>query len=238
MSGQRETEPARSGEIDCSYCGSGVPDGSFCGACGAHLAHGRYRGAATRVHAHAAFPDEGVLRLGVVSSLFPRLPGAARGVYRLAFGLFVVVLAVVAAAGLQAPVIAVSALAIPLLFGIYVYETGPRDRRYAVATAAVFAAGAALGAAWALEFGPVVSGALVPALGSSLTSGDALVSAVAVPVLGQLLMLLPAAAARLATPGRGEALDGFTAGVVSALGVTMAATLTELAPLLRYGNLV
>ena len=47
----------------------------------------------------------------------------------------------------------------------------------------------------ALECGPVVSGALVPAPGSSLTSGDALVSAVAVPVLGQLLMLLPAAAA-------------------------------------------
>jgi hypothetical protein len=111
MSGQREVEPARSGEIDCSYCGSGVPDGSFCGACGAHLAHGRYRGAATRAHAHAAFPDEGVLRLGVVSSLFPRLPGAARGAYRVAFGLFAGVLAAVAAAGLQAPVIAVSALA-------------------------------------------------------------------------------------------------------------------------------
>ena len=180
----------------------------------------------------------GQLRLGVVSSLFPRLPGAARGAYRVAFGLFAGVLAAVAAAGLQAPVIAVSALAIPLLFLIYVYETGPRDRRFAVATAAVFAAGAALGVAWALEFGPVVSGALVPAPGSSLTSGDALVSAVAVPVLGQLLMLLPAAGARLATPGRSEALEGFTAGVVSALGVTMAATLTELAPLLRYGNLI
>jgi hypothetical protein len=84
----------------------------------------------------------------------------------------------------------------------------------------------------------MMSGALVPAPGSSLTSGDALVSAVAVPVLGQLLMLLPAAGARLATPGRSEALEGFTAGVVSALGVTMAATLTELAPLLRYGNLI
>lgn len=92
--------------------------------------------------------------------------------------------------------------------------------------------------AWALEFGPVVSGALVPAPGSSLTSGDALVSAVAVPVFGQLLMLLQAAAARLATPGRSGALEGFTAGVVSALGVTMAATLTELTPLLRYGNLI
>ena len=64
------------------------------------------------------------------------------------------------------------------------------------------------------------------------------ISSLGRPVLGQLLMLLPAAAARLATPGRSEALDGFTAGVVSALGVTMAATLTELARLLRYGNLI
>jgi hypothetical protein len=238
MSGQREVEPARSAEIDCFYCGSGVPDGFFCGTCGAHLAHGRYRGAATRAHAHAAFPDEGALRLGVVSSLFPRLPGAARGAYRVAFGLVAGMLAAVAAAGLQAPVIAVSALAVPLLFLIYAHETGPRDRRFPVATAAVFAAGAAVGVAWALEFGPVVSGALVPAPGSSLTSDDALVSAVAVPVLGQLLMLLPAAAARLATPGRSEALEGFTAGVVSALGVTVAVTLTELTPLLRYGNLI
>ena len=76
-----------------------------------------------------------MLRLGVVSSLFPRLPGAARGAYRVAFGLLAGVLAAVAAAGLQAPVIAISALAVPLLFLIYVYETGPRDRRFAVVTA-------------------------------------------------------------------------------------------------------
>jgi RsiW-degrading membrane proteinase PrsW (M82 family) len=216
----------------CPHCGSRVPDALFCGACGAHLTHGRGRGAATRTHAHSAFPDEGVLRLAVVSSLFPQLAGASRSAYRVAFGLIVVLLVGLAVAGLTAPVIAVSALAVPLLFLIYLYEIAPREARFAVPTVVIFVAGAALGAAWALLLGPVVSDSLVPGLAASLTNGGVLASAVAVPAIGQLLMLLPVAVAWLRRPDRSEALDGFTAGVASALGLTMAATLTELAPLL------
>ena len=134
--------------------------------------------------------------------------------------------------------IAVSALAIPLLFLIILYEIAPRAARFAAPTAVIFLAGAALGAAWALLLGPVVADSLVPGLATSLTNGGVLASAVAVPATGQLLMLLPVAVAWLRRPDRSEALDGFTAGVASALGLTMAATLTELAPLLRAGNLV
>ena len=191
-----------------------------------------------RIHAHSAFPDEGVLRLAVVSSLFPQLAGASRSAYRVAFGLIVLLLVGLAVAGLTAPVIAVSALAIPLLFLIYLYEVAPRDARFAVPTAVIFLTGVALGAAWALLLGPVVADSLVPGLATSLTNGGVLASAVAVPAIGQLLMLLPVAVAWLRRPDRSEALDGFTAGVASALGLTMAATLTELAPLLRAGNLV
>lgn len=221
----------------CPNCGSRVPDAPFCGACGAHLTHGRGRGAATRTHAHSAFPDEGVLRLAVVSSLFPQLAGASRSAYRVAFGLIVVLLVGLAVAGLTAPVIAVSALAVPLLFLIYLYEIAPREARFAVPTVVIFVAGAALGVVWALLLGPVVSDSLVPGLAASLTNGGVLASAVAVPAIGQLLMLLPVAVAWLRRPDRSEALDGFTAGAASALGLTMAATLTELAPLLRAGNL-
>jgi hypothetical protein len=56
-------------------------------------------------------------------------------------------------------------------------------------------------------------------------------------VAGQLLMALPVAVARLFRPDQSEALDGFTAGAAGALGLTLAATLTELTPLLRSGNL-
>ena len=190
------------------------------------------------MHAHSAFPDEGVFRLAVVSSLFPRLAADSRAAYRAAFGVIAVLLVVMAAAGLQAPVIAVSALAVPLLFLIYLYEVDPTEARFAVPTAAVFVTGAALGVAWGLVAGPVVSGSLIPQLAASLTTSGALASAVAVPVAGQLLMLVPVAVARLRRPDRSEALGGFTAGVVGALGLTMAATLTELGPLLRAGNLV
>jgi hypothetical protein len=179
-----------------------------------------------------------VLRLAVVSSLFPRLAGSSRSTYRAAFGLIAALLVVLAVAGLEAPVIAVSALAVPLLFLIYAYEIGPREARNAIPTAVVFVAGAALGVAWGLVAGPVVANSLVPGLAMSLTTGGVLASAVAVPAIGQFLMLLPVAVARLRRPDRSEALDGFTAGAAGALGLTMAATLTELAPLLRAGNLI
>ena len=222
----------------CPYCGAEVPDASFCGACGAHLTHAHGRGAARRAHAYSAFPDEGVLRFAVVSSLFPQLAGGSRGAYRVAFGLITVILAAMAVAGLQAPLVAVSSLAIPLLFLIYVFEIDPLEVRFALPTAIMFVAGAALGAGWGLLLGPVVSNSLVPALVAPLTTPAVLVSAVAVPVIGQLLMLLPLALARLWRPEHSEALDGFTAGVAGALGLTMAATLAELAPLLRAGNFI
>ena len=222
----------------CPYCGARVPDASYCGACGAHLTHVRHGGAARRTHAYSAFPDESMFRLAVVSSLFPQLAGRSRDVYRAAFAFIVVVLAAVAVAGLNAPVIAISAIAVPLLFLIYVWEIDPLEVRFAVPTAVIFVVGAGLGVGWGLLLGPVVSNSLVPRLATSLTTGGVLQSALLVPVVGQLLMVLPVAGARLWRPARSEALDGFTAGAAGALGLTLAATLTELTPLLRDGNLV
>ena len=222
----------------CPYCGARVPDASYCGACGAHLTHVRLGGAARRTHAYSAFPDESMFRLAVVSSLFPQLAGRSRNVYRAAFAFIVVALAAVAAAGLNAPVIAISAVAVPLLFLIYVWEIDPLEVRFAVPTAIIFVVGAGLGVGWGLLLGPVVSNSLVPRLATSLATGGVLQSALLVPVVGQLLMVLPVAVARLWRPARSEALDGFTAGAAGALGLTLAATLTELTPLLRDGNLV
>ena len=177
-------------------------------------------------------------RLSVVSSLFPQLSGRSRGPFRLAFALAVVLLVIVAVAGLQAPVIAVSALAVPLLFLVYVFEIDPLETRFAVPTALLFVAGAALGVGWGLLLGPLAADSLLPGYSPSLLTGGVAVSAVVVPVAGLLLMVAPVAVARLWRPEASEALDGFTAGAAGALGLTLAATLTELAPLLRSGNLV
>jgi hypothetical protein len=224
--------------VTCPHCGATVPDAPFCGACGSHLAHLRRTGAATRTNAYSAFPDESMFRLGVVSSLFPQLASRSRGPFRVAFGLIAVLLVIMAVAKLEAPVIAISALAVPLLFLVYVFEIDPLETSFVLPTAVIFVAGAALGIAWGLLLGPLVSDSLLPAYSSTLLSGGVLVSAVVVPVVGQLLMLLPVALLRLWRPDRSEALDGFTAGAAGALGLTLAATLTELTPLLRSGNLV
>lgn len=231
---ERATPPP----VTCPFCGSTVPDAPFCGSCGAHLAHGRPGAAARRAHSYAAFPDESMARVTVVSSLFPQLSGHSRAPFRVAFALAVGVLVIVAVAGLQAPVIAVSALAVPLLFLVYVFEIDPLEVRFAVPTALLFVAGAALGVGWGLLLGPLAADSLLPAYSPSLLSGGVLVSAVVVPVAGLLLMVLPVAVLRLWRSEPSQALDGFTGGAAGALGLTLAATLTELAPLLRHGNVV
>ena len=177
-------------------------------------------------------------RVSVVSSLFPQLSGHSRAPFRVAFALAVGVLVIVAVAGLQAPVIAVSALAVPLLLLVYVFEIDPLEIRFAVPTAVLFVAGAALGVGWGLLLGPLAADSLLPAYSPSLLTGGVLVSAAVVPAVGLLLMVLPVAVARLWRSEPSEALDGFTGGAAGALGLTLAATLTELAPLLRHGNLV
>ena len=231
-------EPPAPPAVTCPFCGSTVPDAPFCGSCGAHLAHGRPGAAARRAHSYAAFPDESMARVSVVSSLFPQLSGHSRAPFRVAFALAAGVLVIVAVAGLQAPVIAVSALAVPLLFLVYVFEIDPLEIRFAVPTALLFVAGAALGVGWGLLLGPLAADSLLPAYSPSLLTGGVLVSAVVVPAVGLLLMVLPVAVARLWRSEPSEALDGFTGGAAGALGLTLAATLTELAPLLRHGNMV
>jgi hypothetical protein len=242
--GQAAGGPGGAGMTACPHCGHTVPDAPYCGACGAHLAAGRGqratrgRGAAARTRAYSAFPDEGMFRLGVVSSLFPRLGGRSRAPFRVAFALAVVVLVAMAAAGLLAPVIAVSAVAIPLLFLLYVFEIDPAGDSFIGPLAVIFLAGAALGVAWGLISGPVVAGSLLPGYAVSLASASALWPALGIPVVGQLLMVVPVAAARLWRGSRSEALDGFTAGATGALGLTMAATLAQMTPLLRTGNFI
>jgi hypothetical protein len=151
------------------------------------------------------------------------------------FGLIAVLLVILALADLEAPLIAVSALGVPLLFQLYIFEVDPYESSFVIPTIVVFGLGAGLGVGWALIGGPVVTEALRPQLSSTLTSGQALNAAVAVPVVGQILMCIPVVLLRLARTARTEALDGFTAGVTGALGFTLAATLAELSSRLSNG---
>ena len=56
--------------VECANCRRQVPDGSFCGHCGASLSAAT---ALSRRHAYAASPAESVYHVGLATTLFPHL---------------------------------------------------------------------------------------------------------------------------------------------------------------------
>jgi RsiW-degrading membrane proteinase PrsW (M82 family)/RNA polymerase subunit RPABC4/transcription elongation factor Spt4 len=223
--------------LACHQCGQVVPAGHFCGSCGSHLLHYRPgQAAARRLHAYAAFPDEPMYRLSIVSSLFPHLSHHSRNVFRVASLWLAVILVALAIAGLEAPLIAVAALGLPLLFQLYVIETGPYGDDIVVPTFVTLVVGAGLGVGWAQIAGPYVQHDLLPVLQSSLTTQSSFAAAVLVPAVGQILMCVPVVLLLLRRR-TSESLDGFVMGAAGALGFTAAATIAELSSRLSGGIL-
>ena len=223
--------------VECPHCAVVVPEGHFCGSCGADLTRRNHGpAAARRLHAYAAFPDEPIYRLSVVSSLFPHLSHHSRAVFRVATGCLVVFLFVLAIGGLEPPLIAVAAVGFPLLFQIYVIEVGPYDDHVLLPSFVTLVVGAALGVGWAQIGGPYVQRDLVPTLQWSLASHPAFSAAVLVPLTGQLLMCVPLAVLFFWRRSK-EALDGFVIGASGALWFTAAATIANLSSRLPGGIL-
>jgi hypothetical protein len=222
----------------CPHCGNEVPTGMFCGTCGAHLTYPEDKLSRRRAHAYAAFPDEPVLHLSFVSSLFPHLAHRSVAVFRYAAATLVALLLLFGATDLEAPVIAVAALGLPLLFQLYVYEVDVYEEDRVGLSLLTLLAGAGLGTGWALLGGPVVAAGLQPSFVHTLTGAQSLEAAVAVPAIGQVLMCIPlVAAAAVRRPGIAarEPLDGFALGAASALGFSFAAVITDMASSLSGG---
>jgi RNA polymerase subunit RPABC4/transcription elongation factor Spt4 len=222
--------------VVCPYCDVVVPDARFCGACGAHLVSSGFQ-ASQRLNSYAAFPDEPVARFSVITSLFPHLSHRAKAPFRVGFGVFLILLLVFSLAATSAPLIAVSALGVPLLFLIYIWEVDPYEGSFLPPTLVCLLLGAGLGAGWAIIGGGYVDKALLPSFAFSLTSGSSVVAAVLVPGIGQLLMCVPFVIAKRFQRGPLESLDGFVAGATGALGFTLAATIDLMAPWLSNGQL-
>ncbi len=220
----------------CPHCGREVPVANFCGACGAHLVHETVR-ATRRHHAYAAFPEEPVLRLAVTSSLFPHLSHRAKVVFRTAVGLIVVALIGLALGAVEAPAIAVSALGLPLLYLLYVYEVDDPTRASLFrAVPPLVILGVGLGIGWGQIAGHYVNEALAPTLDARLVRPAALAAALAVPSIAVVLMAVPVLVARAHRGRLDESLDGFVLGAVGALAFTAAATLTQLSSLFSVGQ--
>lgn len=225
--------------VSCPVCGNVVPVGAFCAACGTHLTHDADAPSARRAHSYAAAPGESVLHLSLVSSLFPHLSHRSRGPFRVALVVVLGAMLALAALRLQAPAIAVSALGIPLLFQLYIFEANLYDDEPVVATLLTVVVGAALGVGWSLLTSHYVNSASRITLvggGRSGSSTTHVILAALVPAGAQLLMVIPVVLMWLRRGDRyRDAMDGYVFGSAGALGFVAAAVITDLAPELRSG---
>lgn len=221
--------------VTCHNCDRDVPPGEFCGACGAHLVTPSADGAG-RHHAFAANPAEHMLHLAVVSTLFPHLPHRRSAPFRITLALAAIILLGLGLLRLTGPAIALAALAVPLLYLVYLYEVEVYEDEPALVIGATFALGLLLGIPWALYAGPIVTRALVVIATLGPTPGDVLVAGVLFPLIAQFLMIAGALVIYAVRRRRfDEVLDGFTFGAAAALGFTLSTTAINLAPDLQAG---
>jgi hypothetical protein len=221
---------------ECRVCQTHVPDGEFCGLCGAHLTPQKGDGPDwLRIHAFGAAPNEHLLRPALTSSLFPHLPQRSFRPFRVALVVVLVMLVVAALLRMPALLIALAALGIPLLFMLYLQEVDVH-RDVPVGTLVLTAAlGVGLGVGWVMLTGTMVARSYGVGLETGIAGYRMLREGVGVPIGGLILMLVPALVVRVVRPGTREALDGFMIGALGALTFTAAATLTRLAPQFATG---
>jgi len=230
------TTPDALPTMHCAVCDRDVPAGAFCGTCGAHLSSQRGNGRGMlRPGAYGAAPGEHVLRLSVASSLFPHLPHRSRAPFRVALAVLFVALVVFACLGWQAPLIALSAIGLPLLFLLYLHESDVDDDLPARTLGLTAALGAGLGVGWALLTGTIVADSYDVALSDGTTAGFSTLEGLLIPAGTAVLMLVPAVVMRMLRPATRESLDGFVIGALGSIAFVAAATLTRLAPQLATG---
>ncbi len=220
--------------VTCPNCSRSVPDGEFCGACGAHLGSEFLR-ATHRPHSYAANPNEHVVHLSVVSTLFPHLPHRHTVPFEVGVGVTAILLTLLGLLRQTGPSIAVAAVAIPLLYLLYLYEVEVYEDEPVIVIGLTMVAGVAIGIPWAKFTGPIITRLLLENTTFGVVPGRLLLGAAVLPLVAQLLMLLGTIALYFRRR-YDETLDGFTFGAAGALGFTMSSTVVNLWPELRHGT--
>lgn len=210
--------------VTCPHCGSKVPAGDFCGHCGAHLTSGSAR----RPHAFAAVPSQPVAHISIVTTLFPHLPHRRGRPFRVALVAGGAVVVVLAALHLFAPATVAAVFVLPLLYLIYLYEVEVYESEPWLVIGATMVAGAVLGYA----FTSLAGGALARSNLTADRDTAFVMSGLTIPVVAQALMLAGPLLLYLFRARFREPLDGLTFGAASALGFTMASSLTAFWPLI------
>ena len=219
--------------VGCPVCGRDVPDGAYCGACGAHLTS-QIGNSLHRHHAYAANPSQHIVHPSMVTTLFPHLPHRHRLPFQIAFGTTAVALLVLGLLRWSGPAIAVAALAVPLIYLLQLYEVEVYEDEPLLIIGATLVVGAIVGGVWAHFTGPTITRILIENNSLGTTAGRLLEGGVGLPLASQVLMLVGGLTLYLRRR-YDEALDGFTFGVAGALGFTAASTIVNLWPELNQG---
>ena len=210
--------------VTCPHCESVVPEGNFCGHCGAHLASGSAR----RTHAFAAAPSEPVARLALISTLFPHLPRRRSGPFQVALVAGAALVILLAGMHLFAPATVAASLLLPVLYLMYLYEVEIYEDEPWLVVGATMVIGALLG----VVFTVLAGGALSQLALTGDQAAGFMLAGIAVPVVAQALMLSGPLFLYQFRRRFYEPLDGLTFGAASGLGFSLASSLATFWPLL------
>lgn len=188
-----------------------------------------------RARSFGAASGQKLITPALTSSIFPHLTPRSRTVFLMGLTLLLAALTAATLLRMPAALIAVASLGLPLLFVLYLRESGVSQEIPRITLALTATLGVVLGAGWAVLTGVAVARSYGVPLGAGIAGERILRDGIGVPVGSMLLMLVPALAARFTWRGRREALDGYAIGALGALTFTAAATLTRLAPQFTTG---
>jgi len=178
-----------------------------------------------RTHRYAAHPGEHVATPNVFTTIFPHLASHRVHEFRYAFLGGIVVLALLYGFGLIVAGILVSAVLVPILYLIYLYEAQVYRDEPALVLGTTFGLGAILGVVVTLVtshvFNPVQR-----ATGEYASTGGLLIATVVIPVIQLLFLGLPALLLRR-RPTFEETADGLVLGVAAGLGFSAAETIVR-----------
>ena len=222
--------------MHCRVCSEHVPDGVFCGNCGAHLNPQPGDGPTwLRPRAFCAAPRENVLRPAITSSLFPHISQISRAPFAVGLVLIVVAMAMAIQLRLPAAMIAFATLGLPLLYLVYRFQTRVYHEVPLTTLLATIALGVSSGVGFALLADDVVTRTAGSPFDGAIAASRVLREGLGVAEGDMLAMILPILIIRYFRPGRLEALQGFVIGGIGALSYAAAATFTRLAPQLAAG---
>ncbi|HEY8218180.1 MAG TPA: zinc ribbon domain-containing protein, partial [Acidimicrobiia bacterium] len=218
--------------MTCSQCNATLPDAAlYCAKCGAPVRDA----AAGRRGSYAAQSSESVRNLALVSTVMPHTNRETGTRYRWALAVVATMVLVFTLAGILSAAVATAAVAVPLVYLLYLYDLNVWEDAPGRVVGAVIVLTGVLGALVALvfyrwvfadAFRQLAQSAGSPLGTSTLPAGPFLLFVVALPVVAAVAMnLAPLWLAR--RPEFDDMIDGLTFGV--AAGTAFAATETIVA---------